>query len=123
MNNNFETELRDLGTVNLGGQTLSAEAAEIERAARQAEEAETSAFLEKRRREMQAEKNVADKEARERSAENLETQAIEIFMTANPSHSWHDAKFLYDTELRKTIAIRRFEAAFFAEKPKADFQM
>ncbi len=114
----FEHGTRDSAGFSMGGETLTAAEAEAEKMARQAAEAEKAVFLEGRRREMAKEKSEADKITRERSSANLETRAIEIFMTANPSFSWHDAKFLYDSELKKLIAIRRFEAAFFGSPDK-----
>jgi hypothetical protein len=119
----FEVEGRDIIGIPVGGASLTPEAAAIEKAAREQGEAEKAAFLAERRREMAKQTADEQKAARERAEENLEQSSIEIFMTANPSYSFHDAKFLYDTELRKIIAIRRFEAAFFVEKPKADFHM
>ena len=73
------------------------------------------AFMAQRQREMAKEKADADKESRARSSEILEKQVIWICMEANPNYSWHDAKLLYDGELKQLIAIERFKAAFFGQ--------
>ncbi len=102
---------------NLGGRK-SAEQLADERAAREKAEADKIEFISQRQREMKSETDAADKESRERAAEILEKQAIEICMEANPNLSWREAKSLYDHELKQIIAIRRFEIAFFGSPDK-----
>ncbi len=111
----FENEGRDIVGISMGGDGAGAkEAMEKQRS----DKLIFDEVLREQKKINDKARAESDKEARERSAEILEQNAIEIFMTANPSFSWHDAKFLFDTELKQKIAIRRFEEAFFSEKPK-----
>jgi len=116
----FEVEERDIVGLPMAGSIEDAEAA-------MEKQRSDKLIMDEVLREQKIKNDKAradsDKESRERSAEILEQNAIEIFMTANPNYSWHDAKYLYDTYLRERIAVLRFEAAFFAEKPKSSFHL
>jgi hypothetical protein len=114
---NFENNLRGDIAFDMGG-GKTPEQHEAEKAARVAAAAEKAVFLEGRRREMAAEKAVVDKQNRERAEQKLEENAVAICLEANPNLSKVEATRLWNHSLRQLILARRFEEAFFAEKPK-----
>jgi galactose-1-phosphate uridylyltransferase len=53
-----------------------------------------------------------------RAAGLLKSEVVKIVMRENPNFDEADAKHLFETELKKLIAVERFKTAFFGSPDK-----